>query len=52
MGQEQACPTAKALEAVETFMKGEDGEKFVELQDDGVPVEPDDREFWEYHLSA
>lgn len=50
-GKSKLAPLRKALKAVGTFMNSEDGEKFAELQEDGVPVEPDDREFWEYHLS-
>jgi hypothetical protein len=50
-GKSKLSPLRKALEAVETFMNGEDGAKFVEMQDEAIPLEPNDREFWDYHLS-
>jgi hypothetical protein len=44
-------PLMKALRAVQEFLSSEDGEKFRKLQESDVPMEPDDQEFWEYHLS-
>jgi hypothetical protein len=41
----------KAIEAVERFLSSEDGQRVIELQDEGIPDDPADREFWEYHLS-
>jgi hypothetical protein len=40
----------KAIQAVETFLDSEEGEKVRQLQDPDVPMDPDDLEFWEYHL--
>ncbi len=44
-------PLGKALDAVEAFLDSDEGEEFKKLQEDGVPMEPHDLEFWEYHLS-
>jgi hypothetical protein len=44
-------PLQKALRAVQTFLDSEDGEKLRTLQEPDVPMEPDDLQFWEYHLS-
>jgi hypothetical protein len=41
----------KALRAVQAFLTSEEGEKLRKLQEPGVPMEPDDLEFWEHHLS-
>lgn len=41
----------KALKAVVKFLGSSDGHKLVEQMEEGVPMEPDDREFWEHHLS-
>ena len=40
-----------ALLAVQEFLSSEEGEKVRKLQEPDVPMEPDDLEFWEYHLS-
>ena len=41
----------KALNDVVKFLGSSDGHKLVEQMDEGIPMEPDDREFWEHHLS-
>ena len=43
-------PFRKAIQAVQSFLDSEDGEKVRQLQDPDVPMDPDDLEFWEYHL--
>ncbi len=44
-------PLGEALQAVKTFLAGEEGEQLRALQEPDVPMEPDDLEFWEHHLS-
>lgn len=44
-------PLSKALGAVQTFLDSEDGDKLREIQESHVPMDADDLEFWEYHLS-
>jgi TIR domain len=39
-----------ALQAAQTFLDSEDGEKLKQIVDSEVPMDPDDLEFWEYHL--
>src|ERR1700733_27284 len=41
----------KTLNDVVKFLGSSDGHKLVEQMDEGIPMEPDDREFWEHHLS-
>lgn len=43
-------PLKKALQAVENFLDSDEGEKLRKLQEPGIPMDPDDLEFWEYHL--
>ena len=43
-------PFKKAIEAVEMFLSSEEGDKLRKLQDDDVPMDPDDLAFWEHHL--
>jgi hypothetical protein len=40
----------EAIQAAQTFLDSEEGEKVHKLQDPDVPMDPDDLEFWEYHL--
>jgi len=40
----------KAITAVEEFLESEEGAKWRKQQDDDVLIDPDDLEFWEYHL--
>ena len=40
-----------ALQEVQSFLHSEDGAKWRKLQESDVPTDPDDLEFWEYHLS-
>jgi hypothetical protein len=49
--REKLKPLKKALREVDVFLSGEEGEKLRKAQDPGVPMEADDLEFWEYHLS-
>ena len=44
------APLARALEAVEKFTRSEDGEQLRDTLGAGVPMDPDDLEFWEYHI--
>ncbi|MBO4228172.1 hypothetical protein [Bradyrhizobium neotropicale] len=39
-----------AIKAVEEFLASEEGSKWRKQQDDEVPTDPDDLEFWEYYL--
>jgi hypothetical protein len=41
----------KAIQAVQTFLDSEEGAEVRKLQGPDVPMDPDDLEFWEYHLS-
>jgi TIR domain len=43
-------PFKKAIEAVEMFLSSEEGDQLRKLQDDDVPMDPDDLAFWEHHL--
>lgn len=49
-GREKLRPLRKALEAVQAFLDSEDGAKWHKQQEAHVPTDPDDLEFWEYHL--
>ena len=49
--RDKLLPLRKALRAVQDFLSSEEGETLRKLQDSDVPMEPDDLEFWEYHLS-
>lgn len=39
-----------AIDDLVSFINDEDGHTWAEQQDEDVPTDPDDREFWEYHL--
>lgn len=43
-------PFKKAIQAVQDFLASEDGGELRKNQEAGIPMEPDDLEFWEYHL--
>jgi hypothetical protein len=49
-GRDKLKPLRKALLEVQTFLDGEDGAAWRKLQEPNVPTDPDDLEFWEYHL--
>jgi hypothetical protein len=42
----------KALRDVDAFLGSEDGSKLRSLHGEEFPMDPDDFEFWEYHLST
>ena len=44
-------PFKKALEEVKLFLESNEGEQLRKLQEPGVPMDPDDLEFWEYQLN-
>ncbi|MBR0653355.1 TIR domain-containing protein [Roseomonas terrae] len=41
----------KALSAIDKFLDSSDGAEFVGMQEDDVPFEADDRDFWKHHLN-
>ena len=43
-------PLDKALDAMEVFLRSEDGRRLTDEWDDHVPHEPDDIDFWKHHL--
>ena len=50
-GRDKLRPFRTALGEVQSFLDSEDGAKWRKLQESDVPTDPDDLEFWEYHLS-
>ena len=49
--REKLVRLSKALDAVQTFLGSEEGDNLRKLQESDIPMDPDDLEFWEYHLS-
>jgi hypothetical protein len=49
-GRSKLIPLGKALDAVQSFLASEEGDELRQLQDSGIPMDPDDLEFWEHHL--
>jgi len=43
-------PLNKALDAIDTFLRSDDGRQLTDEWDDHVPHEPDDIDFWKHHL--
>jgi hypothetical protein len=49
-GRDKLRSFRTAIQAVQTFLDSEEGNKVRELQESDVPMDPDDLEFWVYHL--
>lgn len=50
-GREKLKALRSALEAVQGFLDSEEGADWRKQQETHVPTDPDDLEFWEYHLN-